>query len=674
VEKDNMSILYPPVIDQIFYDNEGNPLANGFVRAFYHGTTDHAQTYNRNDEPNEWPIQLDASGRAQFKLSTDVAYDVQTYDMNDALIKTMPNVRLQNGGGSSSAPFDLVGMGLEISGDSPDRTLQITSAYDAGLVHKDGSETITGFKDFTEGIKSSSVNSAFDFTTLTPQQGAQIQRVTDSSGSGDQISMGVLSNADGKTHLSLSVTQRGTSNQIMMTDLGRFGSTLNEDLDIDPFVLQSELDTEYMKLEACDAMRDPTGWVNQESITTTYDPATRTVSLTTTEQTLKVCVNGVIHDLGSNTFTSSAHADTAGVYYLYSVDGVTFSWSTSLWEFYNIQVVSVLYASATKAIALNEVHGVGSWNYHRTSHWAIGTIRDNATTPQGGTIGGYVLGSTTEANRRPSATAVNLLDEDLRTVISALPDGGPYSHLFLSSGTATDYNLGTELEIVKMSGTTPQIQNPTTGAWVNLGTAKFANVYLIALPACSGLVSQKGRWLWMQGQAEYASISAAQGEQFNFLNKANISSLFAEFLPVAKVTIKRGVSYFSIEQVEFLSTSRAASSGIVYVTKNNLKTYIETSQQNGQYSANLLTSDGVFFTNAVGLGLTVDFADAVFAKDYTVFINNLSNAITITKTGVTFYNGSTSSLNEFFLSANNVATEIVLKFVSSTVCFVSVNQ
>lgn len=670
-----MSIIYPPVIDQIFFDNKGNVLANGFVRAFYHGTTSLAPTYNRNDDPNEWPIQLDASGRAQFKLSTDVAYDIQTYDMNDALIETMPNIRLQNGGGSSSAPFDLVGMGLEISGDSPDRTLQITSAYDAGLVHTTGDESIDGAKVFTQAVQAAGVISSINFSLLQPDTGSTVQSVVNSQDGNARIGFGVFADENNKTQINVQFTQRGVSNNIVMDDSGKLGTPLNGDkTQIDPFVLTSELDTDYMKLEACDAMRDPTGWVNQESITTTYDPATRVVTLTTTEPTLKVSVNGVIHDIGSNTFTSSAHADTAGVYYLYSVDGVTFSWSTSLWEFYNIQVVSVLYASATKAIALNEVHGVGPWSYHRTSHWAIGTIRDYATTPQGGTIGGYVLGSTTEANRRPSATAVNLLDEDLRTVVSALPDGGPYSHLFLSSGTETDFNLGTELEIVKMDGTTPQIQNPTTGAWSNLGTAKFANVYLIALPSCSGVVSQKGRWLWMQGQSEYASLENAQAETFTSINRANLNSLFAEFLPVAKITIQAKSTYFSIVGVQMLFASRAESSGIVYAVQQNLKTYIETSQQSGQYDANLLTSDGVFFNNAVGFGLSVNFAGAVFAKDFTVFVNDMSNVITITKTGVTFYSGSTSSLNNFTISATNAATEIVLKFVSNTVCFVSVNQ
>jgi len=325
----------------------------------------------------------------------------------------------------------------------------------------------------------------------------------------------------------------------------------------------AQADLTYMRLEACDAMRDPTGWVNPENLSRTYDPVARTVTITTTDTTLQIAINGIIRDFGSNTWTSSAHGNTAGtLYHLYSIDGVTFSWSTTIFQFYNIPVASILYVSPTKVIPLNETHGLGPWNYHKTSHWAIGTIRDYATTPDGGTVNGYVLGSTTEANRRPGASAVRLLDEDLPTMVDALPDGGPYSHLFLSSGTATDFNLGSELEIVRMSGTAPQIQNPTTGAWSNLGVAKFANVYLIALPVCLGTVAQQARWLWMQGQAEYGNLGNAQAESFIDVNRANLNNLFAEFLPVAKVTIKAGATYFSIEGVEQLYGTRASNSGV----------------------------------------------------------------------------------------------------------------
>lgn len=263
-----MSIIYPPVIDQIFFDNEGNVLANGFVRAFYHGTTSLAPTYNRNNETNTSPIELDASGRAQFKLSTDVAYDIQTYDMNDALIETMPNIRLQNGGGSSSAPFDLLGMGLEISGNSPDRTLKITSEYDAGLVHTTGDEEIGGAKVFAQAVQAAGVISALDFSLLQPNTGSSVQSVVNSNDGNARVGFGVFADENGKTQINVNFTQRGVANNIVMNDSGKIGTPLNGDkTEIDPFVLQSEIAEVEIDLTTLINGKAPT---SHESTATTY--------------------------------------------------------------------------------------------------------------------------------------------------------------------------------------------------------------------------------------------------------------------------------------------------------------------------------------------------------------------------------------------------------------------
>lgn len=309
-------------------------------------------------------------------------------------------------------------------------------------------------------------------------------------------------------------------------------------------------------------MKDPTGWEDPHLISETYDPVERTITLTTTNPTLRYMFNGVITDLGSNTWTSTAHADSPEEYYLFSYDGVDFIWFLAPWLFSYIQVASVLYSSSTKAIAVREIHGVGPHSYHQTCHWGIGTQRDVATTPTGGTLTGFALGSSATADRRPGATAINLLDEDLPTVVAAMPDGGPYSHLYLASSTTIDYDLETQDEIIHMSGTTPQIQNPTTAAWSNVRNTKFACVYLVAIPSCLGTVAQKSRWIWMQGQAEYASLDLAKNEIFANLNRGNLTTAFAEFLPVAKVIIQAKATYFSIEYVEQLYGSRSSSVGV----------------------------------------------------------------------------------------------------------------
>ena len=107
--------------------------------------------------------------------------------------------------------------------------------------------------------------------------------------------------------------------------------------------------------------------------------------------------------------------------------------------------------------------------------------------------------------------------------------------------------------------------------------------------------------------------------------------------------------------------------------QKNLKTYIETADNQGSIEVNLSTSDGLFINNTLTDSVAVDFEGDIFAKDYVIFVKNHTENIVVNKTGVTFYKGSTTSVDDFLLNATNVATEIVLKFVSSTVCFVSVN-
>lgn len=328
-----------------------------------------------------------------------------------------------------------------------------------------------------------------------------------------------------------------------------------------PMLGSSGIYEDYNLQQVWDAEKDPTGFENNHNITVTYDGTARTITLTTTDSQLYYWWRGVRKALGTNTWTSVAHLAAPANYYLYSADGVVFDWSTTMWQFSDVQVAGVRYASSTKFVALNETHGLGGWEYHRTAHWGIGTQR-NGSTPTGGTIGGYVAGSTATADRRPSATVVDLLDEDLIVNVPALADGGPYSHLFLSGLTTTDYTLNTELEIVHMSGTNAQYQSPTTGAWSNMTTGRFANVYLIAVPATAGTIAQYGRWLWFQPQAQYNSLDLAESESFVSLNRADLINTFAEFIVAARVTIKAAATNFSIEAVEQIYGSRASAAGV----------------------------------------------------------------------------------------------------------------
>jgi hypothetical protein len=307
-----------------------------------------------------------------------------------------------------------------------------------------------------------------------------------------------------------------------------------------------------------DASKERTGWEDNANITVTYDAVARTVTITHPTR-LRYFWKGNYTDLGTS-WTSTAHDDTPELWLLYSTDGINFTWSNTIWEFWDVMIFGAKYWSSTDYISLREVHGLIEWNTHEDIHTLNGTFRSTKTL-DGGTVNGYVLDSSTEADRRPGATQVILKDEDIETLVTALAAGGPYSHIELANATEVGIAKN-ELEIVHLSGTSAQYQDPTTGVWSNIGNQNYANLYLMAIPATAEAEGQKVRWMWWQPQASYNTASGAHLEDFLLLNKADLNQAVAEFIPVARVTIKAVTSYFELEQITPIYGSRASFAGV----------------------------------------------------------------------------------------------------------------
>ena len=73
--------------------------------------------------------------------------------INDATKSAKGKVQIGDGIAVSSGTISVdVGSGLELSGTSPNKKVQISSTYDNNVVHKDGNETITGMKTFVNSV------------------------------------------------------------------------------------------------------------------------------------------------------------------------------------------------------------------------------------------------------------------------------------------------------------------------------------------------------------------------------------------------------------------------------------------------------------------------------------------------------------------------------------------
>jgi hypothetical protein len=299
------------------------------------------------------------------------------------------------------------------------------------------------------------------------------------------------------------------------------------------------------------AAKDPTGFNFNDQIVETYDSSARTITLT---GNLTYTWRGKVSSLVSP-WTSTAHSSTLDLtYFLYSTDGITFTWSTSVWAFSDIMVAFVKYGTADK-LALREVHGLMPWQSHEEFHTQIGTYRKS-----GGGLAGYVIGSSTPANRRPTVAATLTKDEDVETTNPALTSS-LYTKLYLTSTGTSTFTVETA-DIVPLSGANPYYNQFSTPNWVQtlMSNNSYMSVWLVSVPVTADTGSQKYRYLWLQGQNN-GSLVDQQALFPASLNLGQLTSTFTEFVFIAKVIIRYQGGDWDITEVTVLTGNRTTTVG-----------------------------------------------------------------------------------------------------------------
>lgn len=303
--------------------------------------------------------------------------------------------------------------------------------------------------------------------------------------------------------------------------------------------------------DAAVASGDPTGFHDNDNIQVDYDPVTRKITLT---GDLKYSWRGQVKELTSP-WVSDAHPDILDDnYFLYSTDGETFIWATSVWQFNDLQVAFVTYNTSDK-YALREPHGLMNWQAHEEFHQTVGTYKLS-----GGTLSDYTEASTTPADRRPNVAATNIKDEDIRTINAALTSS-LYTTAFLTGGGVLDFTVDTS-DIVPLNGNIPFWNEFSDPNWQQtpITNGQYMSVWLIAIPAAADSGSQKYRYLWMQGQ----SVGSLIGQQALFpsdLSLGDFSELFTEFIFTAQIILKFTANNWQIQEVKNLTGTRASIVG-----------------------------------------------------------------------------------------------------------------
>lgn len=305
--------------------------------------------------------------------------------------------------------------------------------------------------------------------------------------------------------------------------------------------------------------KDPTGFNNPENVTITYDPTGRTITLGSTGSGWTVYWRGAVVTQVVTGHVSVAHGVTTGSVYYYYFDGTNVVWAENAsWSFDMVMIATVQYG-ATDKFAIRECHGLMDWRSHQEFHRTIGTYRSS-----GGTLSGYTIGSTTL--HFPAVSQCTIFDEDLQSILPALPTG-TYTNAYLSGTTTTPIiNFVTGYaHIQQMVGNVPRYNLLTGGNWTQAAQSggNYQAIFLFAIPVTSSAGSQLYRFVWLEGQQQNATLSTIQALTPADLVLGNLTSLSSEFVFITKIIVQYnggGGGTYNIVQVNDLTGNRFTQS------------------------------------------------------------------------------------------------------------------
>lgn len=301
-----------------------------------------------------------------------------------------------------------------------------------------------------------------------------------------------------------------------------------------------------------DITKDPTGFFEPENTVMSYDLITRTVTLS--GSVLAFWRAKQVNALYSG-WTSIAHSAEDGVYYLY-YDGVSFIWSTELWEFYYLHIARVIVSnSGTVKFCIRECHGFTYPPTHYNLHQNIGTSRLESS----GLLTSYVLDSTTAIDRRPDINLCNLFDEDLETTLPALTSKISYSWWY-RTGTDTVNIDNDHNEIINLSVNQPYWNENVGGSWQQtlFSNNFYGKIFVLAVPTTSDVGSQKYRYIFVQPQEIHILSSSIDGVSTLSLDLGGLVDELKEFVFIAEITIQYVASNWIIKEISPIEGTRVS--------------------------------------------------------------------------------------------------------------------
>lgn len=335
------------------------------------------------------------------------------------------------------------------------------------------------------------------------------------------------------------------------------------------------------------------GLENSSLFSVTYSASNRTFSITYSVGAAYT-VGGVRYTTIPGTVTTTAHANTAGIYFLYYDSAGSLTVSSTFWNLLITAPIAMVYYNPSNAggaaggVLQNELHP-GITGMANATHLNLHTTRGTQLL-SGCVASGYTLNTGGAANVNWTTTAGSVADEDLILSVTSQALGGAntYRILWLTGTTGAPvwnwkdqaeqgmYTNGTNIYYNQNNAGTWQLTAITTNpAWVNY--------YIVATTAYN-----TPQIIVVMGQNIYSSLSTAQAGNFGS-DCTNFGLFTNEAVVLYQVTYKRLASIGSPGNAEIASFTR--------IIQNLVITSLTAATQASNVSVNTSTFTN-FFTAA----------------------------------------------------------------------------
>ena len=304
------------------------------------------------------------------------------------------------------------------------------------------------------------------------------------------------------------------------------------------------------QLDVRDRTGEPTGIVNKDLSTLSFNNSTRTLTISPTGTFFEVFVKGRSFEVTSGVLTIP---NVTGLYYVFfEIDSqqISFGYQTTYFDFGNQAPVAYVYWNATTGKAeffADERHGVTlDWQTHEYLHRTRGAAMAN-----GFGLSGYTTTGTgaNAADAQAGLAGGTFFDEDLevQVVASTTPTANTWEQnlafpmqvpVFWLSGTAWQADTATTYPLKQGAGAARAQYNLLTGSTWSAAEAGNSDYVVSWIVATNNLNSPV---IAILGQASYGSLNAARNALWEDLTLTNFP--IVEFRPLHKLIFQTATSY-----------------------------------------------------------------------------------------------------------------------------------